>query len=286
MTGWVDTYLLDGVDLGTRATWVDSTEGLTSTPAAVGEDPEVSGADGLLPVWGGPGQPRRADSASTLTLSVALLGVDPITGRVTAGASTEAQWFAAWDALARMLRRRRLRIDHPRPDGATRRATGYVTSVISPSREVTDPWYGRAQATITIPSGRWTDITPVTTGALSVAAGGVVSLAAWQAATAVCTDLRITFGPGAPRRLVTSYAVVGWSATIPTGRELVIDTATGLTSAGPSGGWTPGYDALEVSPGPGLWEIDPAEPLTAVLDHSAGTPLPVQISGPRHYSTS
>jgi hypothetical protein len=188
-----------------------------------------------------------------------------------------------------MFHRRRITIDHPRPDG-TRRAVGYLTpqESMAPTSRAASPWFGRFKASVTIPAGHWTDPTEVTTGPTSLTNNGVLSLSPWVAATAPCTELRITFGPGSNPRLSTSYGFVGWNGTIAAGRELVIDTGNPTAPLGYGGGqaWTPDYGGLVYSPGPRLFEIDPSEPLQAVLTHTGGGSMSVEVAGKRRYRTS
>jgi len=114
----------------------------------------------------------------------------------------------------------------------------------------------------------------------------VLSLSLFSAATAPCTELTVTFGPGNNPRLSTSYGFVGYNDVIAAGRQLSIDTATGQLSTGSGAQWAPSYEKLIYSPGPRLFEIDPSESLQAILTHTGGGSMSVEVSGKRRYRTS
>jgi len=284
---YLDTYFVDGIDLAQYTTQIEIAEGLQDTPGTFGDDVVLPGRDGLLEVWGGPGQQRRPDGPGKWVASMWLIGVDPVTGADLDPAESAAAYLARWDELVRMFHRRRIVIDHPRPDG-TRRAVGYLTpgESMTPTSRKASPWFGRFKASVTIPAGHWIDQTPVTTGPTALANNGTLSLGLFAAATAPCTELTITFGSGNNPRLSTSVGFVGWNGTIAPGRQLTIDTATGQLGYGSGAVWTPDYGGLVYSPGPRLFEIDPSEPLSAVLTHTGGGSMSVEVSGLRRYRTS
>lgn len=290
MSIWKETYFVDGVDLTSFAQRIETAEGLQATPGVVGDDVPLPLRDGALQVLGALGQPRRADALGKIVFNLWLKGIDPSTGTLipnTYEASAE-QWFASWDTLVRLFHRRTVTIDHPRPDGTTRRAIAHLIpdESIVPSRIPSSPWFGRFKATFVLPAAHWTDLTEVTTGVQSLVTGESLSLAAFSAATAPCTELTVVFGAGNNPRLSTSYSHIGWNEVIAAGRELGIDTASGQTNQASGAAWTPGYDFLTYSPGPRLFEIDPSEPLEAVLTHTTGGTMDVEVSGKRRYRTS
>ena len=284
------SYFVDGVDLQNYAARIEVAEGLQDTPGVVGDNVELPGRDGELQVFGGLGQPRRPDASGRITFNLWLKGVDRSTGLIPGGSSTAEQWYARWDELVRLFHRRIVAIDHPRPDGTIRRAFGHLLpdESIAPTRERSSPWFGRFKATFTIPGGHWTDLTPVTTGQLSLTTNGYVDLSVFSAATAACTELQITFGPGNNPRLSTSSGHIGWNGVIAAGRQLGIDTATGYTHQASGASWIPGFEGLTYSPGPRLFEIDPSEPLQGVFTHTtgAGQTMTVEVAGKRRYRTS
>ncbi|QJY46650.1 hypothetical protein [Pseudonocardia broussonetiae] len=285
MADYDDTYLVDGVDLHNYATRIEVAENLQSTPDPVGEDIVLPGRDGAIEVYGLPGQPRRPDSTASITFTMSLMGVDPDTGEFVGDDGSAEHYFARWDELVRLFHRRRFPIDHPRPDG-TRRAYGHLEAGLAPSREPASPWFGRFSASVAIPAGHWEDLTDTSTGTVSLTTGGTLPLAVFAAATAPCTGLRVRFGAGSNPRLTLSTGYLGWAGVISSGRQLLVDAATGLTSQGTGTAWTPGYAGLDYSPGPGLFEIDPSEPLSAVLTHTGGGSMSVEVAGRRRYRSS
>jgi hypothetical protein len=283
-----DTYFIDGIDLSSYAWRIETAEGTQTAPETIGDNPALPGRDGAVQVFAGPGQQRRADGPGLIVFNLWLKGVDPSTGLIPGGSSSGEQWYTQWDTLVRLLYRRRVTIDHPRLDGTRRAVDCYLVpgQSITPSRVPSSPWFGRFKATFAIPGAHWTDLAPVTTGATPLTTNGFLSLGAFAQATAVCTDLTVTFGEGNNPRLSTSYNFVGWNNVIATGRQVGIDTATGITHQAGGTAWTPGYDALAYSPGPRLFEVDPSEPLSATLTHTGGGTMTVEVAGKRRYRTS
>lgn len=289
MTGPVPTtiaYSINGVPLATLASRIETAEGTQTAPALVGDDVPVWGRDGALDVHQ-LGQQRRPDGIGEITFALSLKGVDPDTGQISAGGSLQ-DYLDGVDAAIRLLYTRTLTIDAQRPDGSVRRAIGHLQPAQSLdfTRERSSPAFGRYVAAIAIPAAHWTDLDPVTTGVISRTSGGTVPLTAFAAATAPCTDLDVVFGPGANPRLTTSGGHVAWNGVIASGRQLLLSTGTGLTGPGAGAMWTPGYAGLDYSPGPGYFEIDPSEPAAAVLTHTGGGQMTVQITGRRRYRTS
>ena len=283
-----DTYLIDGVDLTGYAWRIETAEGTQMGPETIGDNPALPGRDGVAQVWAGPGQQRRPDGLGLIVFNMWLKGVSATDGLIPGGSSSGEQWYTRWDELVRLFYRRRVTIDHPRLDGTRRALDCYLLpgQSVAPSRVPSSPWFGRFKATFAIPGTHWVDLAPVTTGATSLTTNGFLSLGAFAGATAACTDLTVTFGSGNNPRLSTSYNFVGWNNVIAAGRQVGIDTATGVTHQAGGTAWTPGYDALVYSPGPRYFEVDPSEPLSATLTHSGGGTLSVEVAGKRRYRTS
>jgi hypothetical protein len=285
---WYDTYFVDGVNLSGYAWNIETSEGLISTPGMVGENVEIPGRDGQLQVFGGLGQQRRPDALGRITFNMWLLGGDTTTGYVPGGSTTQSEWYDRWDELLRILHRRQVVLDHPRPDGSIRRAYAHLLpdETVAPSRSAGTPWFGRLRVAYAIPAAHWVDLAPVTTGPASLATNGYLSLEAFAAATAPCTELTVTFGSSNNPRLSTAYGHVGWNNVIAAGRQLGIDTAEHRTHQASGTAWTPGYEHLTYAPGPRLFEIDPSESLGAILTHTTGGQMTVEVSGKRRYRTS
>lgn len=285
-----DDYYIDAVNLRTYATRIEAAEGLLDTPALVGENVALPGRDGELQVFGGFGQPRRADGLGRITFDLWLKGLNPTTGLIPGGSSTQHEWFTRWDELVRRLHRRVVVLDHARPDGSIRRAFAHLMpgESITPSRVPSSPWFGRFRAVFAIPAGHWTDLTPVTTGPQALTTNGFLDLAVFGTATAPCTELQVVFHAGNNPRLSSSTGHIGWNGVIASGRQLGIDTGTGFTHQASGTAWIPGFEGLTYSPGPRLFEVDPSEPLGAIFTHTTGVGLTmtVEVSGKRRYRTS
>src|SRR5580765_1252104 len=288
MADYLDTYLVDGVDLRSLATRIEVAEDLQTAPEPIGGDIVVPGMDGELMVFGGSGQPRRPDGPGRITFTMSLAGVNPATGAFAPGVDTATKYFDQWDTLVRLFSSRTLQVAHPRPGGQpTRYTTARLLERLAPSREPFSPWFGKFRAVLAIPGGHWVESSTVTTGPTSLTTGQALNLSAFSAATAPCTELLLRFGPGSNPRLQTSYGFFQWGGVISAGRELLVDTATGLISSGAGTAWTPGYGAeLSYSPGPRYFEVDPSETLSATLTHTGGGTMSVEVSGVRRYRTS
>ena len=184
-----------------------------------------------------------------------LIGVDPVTGIIPDGSGDAEEYLARWDELVRLFHRRTVTIDHPRPDGSVRRAIAHLLpgESMAPSSRSAGPWFGRFKATFAIPGAHWTDLDTVSTGPQSLTSGQALSLAAFNGATAPCTELDVIFGAGNNPRLSTSYSHVGWNGVIAAGRQLGIRTVDGTTNQAGGAAWTPGYDGLSYAPGPRLF---------------------------------
>lgn len=287
-----DTYLLDGWDLSSAAVRIETAEGLQDGPEVGGDLVELPGRDGALDPYGGPDQPRPPEGPGRIRFEVSLMGVDPDTGQWAGDVDSAARYFALVDDLVRRAYRRRVTIRHPRPDGDRECVARLLPgSSVAPAREPASPWFGRARLDYVIPSGGWTDTGPITTtGIVSLPTGGTLDLSAWAAATAPCIDLSVRFYAAANPQLATEYNRLQWAATIPTGLQVQVDTATGLVTRGVGPAWDtpdgqPGY-ALDYAPGPLLFELDPAEPLYAVFTHTGGGNAAVEVIGRRRYRTS
>jgi hypothetical protein len=287
-----DTYLIDGWDLSTAAVTIETAEGLQDGPEVIGDVVELPGLDGAYDPYGGPNQPRPAEGVGRIRFDLGLQGVDPATGQFLGGTDTAARYWALVDDLMRRAYRRRVLITHPRPDG-DRVAVARLNpgTSVAPAREPASPWFGRCRLEFVIPGAHWTSTTPVTTGVRSLASGASLDLSVFAPATAPCTELLVRFyGAGANPQLATDYCRYKWQTTIAAGLQVQVDTATGLVSRGSGPAWPtvdgqPGY-SHDYAPGPRLFEVDPAEPLTAVFTHTAGGSMGVEVLGRLRYRTS
>lgn len=282
-----DTYTVNGVDLASYATRIAVAEGLQDTPNPEQGFVDMPGLDGVFDPFGAPGLMRPPDGVGTVTFDLWLKGLDRTTGLVPGGSTTEREYYRRWDDLVGVFHRRQLTVDHVGPAG-TRRAVGRLAAGMSPSRQVSSVWYGRLKAAVMIPGAYWSDLNAVSTGSVSLASGGSLSLAVFADATAPCTDLLVRFGgPVTNPRLTTTYgAYLGWNGTVGAGRMVEFATSTGLITAGAGAGWTPGYMQHDYGPGPLYFEVDPSEALTATFTHAGGGTAAVEVLGRRRYRTS
>lgn len=280
------TYTLNGEPLKTYAQRITTFEGLQSVAGTVGENIALPGMDGAFNPFT-LGQQRRPDGEAQWLVSLSMKGVDPETGLWTPG-TTEQDYLDNCDEMIRRWHSRTLVIEAERPDGSVRRAVGHLTpgESLDFTRERSSPAFGTYVASVTIPAGRWTDVDPVTTGVQALPTGGNLDLSAFAAATAVCTDLQVTFHAGTNPRLDKTDGYLARAGAIAAGRQVRFTTRTGVIDSGSGAPWTPGYAGLDYSPGPRYFEIDPDQPLEATVTHTGGGTMGVEVSGPRHYRTA
>lgn len=283
------SFTLNGEPLRNLAQWISTADGLQSAAAILGENVTLPGLDGAHNPYE-LGQQRRPDGEARLTVALSMKGVDPDTGAWLPG-TTEQTYLTNCDAVIRRWYARSLVIDAEREDGTVRRAVGHLVpgESLDFTRERSSPAFGTYIAQVAIPSGRWTDLDAdaVTTGVQTLASGTNLDLSVFAAATAVCTDLRVTFYGGKSNpRLDKSDGYLARGGAISSGRQVRFVTRTGVIDAGTGTAWTPGYSGLDYSPGPRYFEVDPDQPLEATLSFDGGGTMGVEVSGPRHYRTA
>lgn len=282
------SHIINGTSLATHAWRIWTAEGLQQGPEVVGDLTPLPGLDGALDPYLDIAQPRPVYGPGRVRYQLWIKGVNPTTGALTG--STLADYQANVDTLLRLFYARRLTIEAPRASGPSRFATGRLApgSLIAPAREPAHPWFGRMQADVVIPASFWRySGQPDATNTGTVATGGTISLAAFAAATAPMTDLRVVFGPGSnPRIQQTDGAWWQYGGVIAAGRELGVNMAARTLDAAAGTAWTP--DPLLVSWGPNRhwWEIHPADPLTAVLTHTGGGTMAATVAGPLKFLTA
>lgn len=280
------TFTLNGEPLRNLAQRISTSEGLQTAAPLVGDNVPVAGMDGAHNPYE-LGQQRRPDGEGRFVVAMSMKGVDPDTGEWEPGTTLQT-YLDNCDDVIRRWYSRALVIDALRPDGTVRRIRGHLVpdESLDFTRERSSPAFGTYVASVAIPSGRWSDIEPVTTGVQSLTSGLNVDLSAFAAATAVCTDLEVWFGPGSNPRLDKTDGFFAHNQVISAGREYRAFTRTGVIDDADGDEWAPAYTALEFSPGPRYFEIDPGQPLAATLTHTGGGSMDVEISGPRHYRTA
>lgn len=278
-------FLVNGEPLKSFAQVITTGDGLQSAAALVGDNIALPGMDGAHNPYE-IGQQRRPDGEGRFTVALSMKGVDPGTGVWLPG-TTEQTYLDNCDDMIRRWYSRALVIDAERPDGSTRRMRGHLVpgESLDFTRERSSPAFGMYVASVAIPSGRWADIDPVTTGVQTLTSGNNLSLTAFAAATAVCTDLEVVLHAGLNPQLDKADGYLARGGAITSGRQVRFFTSTGVIDDGAGTAWTPGYTGLDYSPGPRYFEIDPDQPLEATLTFDGGGTMDVEISGPRHYRT-
>jgi hypothetical protein len=282
----VTTFTINGVALTTVAQKITVGDDLLTAPSLVGDDVTIPGRDGELDVYQ-IGQRRRPDSAISWRPHLWIKGIDPLTSAPGASGSLQS-YLDNVDAAIRMFSARSLAIVATRPDGSTRTATGHLKPGESMdfTRERSSPSYGEYLPSVLIPAGRWIGSATITVGPLNLATGASVDLSAFAVATAVCTDLTITFGPASNPKLTLDSGWVQYGNVVGAGKTAVINTQFSTLAAGTGTAWTPSYADLSYSPGPRFFEIDPTGDTSAIFTHTGGGTASVTITGHSHYRTS
>lgn len=276
-----DPYLINGVDLATKAVALSTAEGLQDGPEWRDRDLEIPGRHGVLDVGSDPTAQRRSYGPGAITFTGWVKGVDPITGALD---STLGAYFTRVDELMSVFHARSLQIDHVRPDGI-RRATARLAAAITPAREPASPWFGRWQAKCVIPDAFWADVAP-TTASATVATGGTLNLAGFAGSNAPIADGVITFGPCSNPTLLQGSTLVAYDGVITAGRQLTIDCSDWSLGIGAGTSWTPSLSVLRYGPGPSWFELDPTAGLSAILQHTGGGTAFVSFTARRRYLTS
>lgn len=283
----VETILVNGVDLNSRATFLQEISGLYITPKRREQNLILPGRHGTLQV------PRKRYEAGTLIIKLWVDGVDKTTGVVPGGSTSEAQFRARVDELAALFYSETLTIDHVMPDGSIRRAIGELTQDPISFAPTVDSLvrYGEFSVAITLPGAFWLDTTAQTSGPWLLTTGSTQALSEFAAATAPMTDLTLTFGPGANPLLSqpSTGVFVAWDSVIASGRKLALDTKTWtLTGTIDAGGtWAVDYTKLRHGGDPGypfaLYPNGDGTAPVVQLTHTAGGSMSVTAAGPRKY---
>ena len=73
---------------------------------------------------------------------------------------------------------------------------------------------------------------------------------------------------------------------VSTAERFSLGSISNSCGTGSGSAWAPNYANLTLAPGPRLFEIDPSENLSAVLTHTGGGSMSVEVTGKRRYRTS
>lgn len=280
-----DTYLINGTDLTTLATRLETAEGHQEAPEWREADLEIPAMHGELDVGSDPTAQRRSFGPGRITFKGWVKGVDPVTGAWTGDGLDE--YFARVDELMRLFYARSLQVDHPRTDG-TRRAFARLAGSLAPAREPGHPWFGRWSAQLKIPAVFWSGTSDLTAGTApgGVTSGGIVSLTPFAVASAPIADGVVTFGPGSNPTFIQGGTYVAYDAVIAAGRQLTIDCSDWSLGVGTGTAWTPDESKIRYGPGPAWFELDPTASLQAALTHTGGGAMFASFTGRPKFLTS
>lgn len=277
-----ETLHLNGLDLSTVVSNVESVASMLRAPARRGEGIVVPGRHGRL---------RLADrpfDAGELILPFWVIGADPATGASLSGDAEVTAFYEAADALLLALHAPVLQFDHGLA-GSTRRINAELAGEpMNFTREEGSPLFGQVAALVSIPDAFWFDPTLVTVPAFSLVTGGTRVLTEFSGATAPMADLSVTFiGPinNPELRQTGTDGFVAYDGVLGAGQTLTIhcDDSVETPLVG-TGGLVPDYTKLRYLP-PRWFELDPAAGLTVELRHTGGGSASCSISGFRKYLT-
>lgn len=272
-------WLVNAVDLESVAVVLGDDEGLITPPEQPDVTVKVPGRHGVIDVGGtvGPG---------FVTFSGHILGVDPVTGEWDP-TQPFSEYLRRVDALQKMFTAPRLEITAIRPDGTSRRAFGRLMGSLQPAQQRANPWFGRFKITVRVAGGFWEDAAAVTQN-VEGTTGTVVPLTAFAAATAPMSVMTLTvLGPCSNPMWIHGDRTLQWNGVIPTGRQLVIDTASWQVSPGTGAMWSPDLRQISFGPGPSWFELDPQRaPFDLTWIHTGGGSARSWITARRQYQNA
>jgi hypothetical protein len=270
-------WRVNGVDLHTWATRIESAEGLYVAPGIRDTDQRIPGRRGVVP------GPFILD-ATEFVLNMWAKGVDPATGDIPDGTSSLALFDAARGELARLFYSPTLTIEHGRADGTVRVATGRLSQGIGFGRQTSHPLLGRMAVAIRIHGGLWHDPDPI--GAhYQVPPGGTAELWEFDGTEAPMDDLELTVGPTWNLTL-TDTGSGGWLAydgIVQFGESLRIDCAARRVFG--DGGLVVDQGLIRRS-GPSFFSVAPWRPPSITVTHGSSDDLSLQVWGRRSYFTA
>lgn len=281
-----EAITVNGVNILTLATMVETGTPLLSGAPLRGEDLVVPGRDGRLPVT------RRWYDQTTFTLPMWIKGIDPVTGLVPGGSDAMNEFYKRADTMTQLFAADAQPFDiiHTRTDGQQRQALCRLAGdPIAFTRDKSSPMFGRFGVALTIPDASWRDAAAVTPQTISSATGATQTWTNFLGATARMTDLVLTFGPGSNPALTQGGVSFSYGGVIAAGRKLVVDCGTwdvtGTIDAG--GTWTPTFSAIAHAGDARFFVLAPnktpgSSPQT-VLTHTGGGSMSVTLAGRRRY---
>lgn len=274
---------LNGVNLSTVVSNVESIASLLRTPPRRGSTVTVPGRHGALRLA------ERPFDVVDFQMPFFVLGVDNVTGASLAGDAAVTAYYAAADTLLTQLHAPVLNFDHTLPGGLVRRTVAQLADeVMDFTRQQGSPLFGRVLAPLLVPDAFRVDPTLVEVAPFSLTSGGTRTLTEFAGATAPMADLSITFhGPisNPELRQPATNSFIAYDGVIGAGQTLTVhcDDSAPVPLVG-TGGLTPNYGLLRYLP-PRWFELDPAAGLTVSLTHTGGGSASCSIRGYRKYLT-
>lgn len=274
---------LNGVDLSTLVSNVESIASLLRTPPRRGTGVTVPGRHGVL---------RRADRPFDVVdfeMPFFVLGVDDVTGASLSGDAAVTAYYSAADTLLVQLHAPVLNFDHGLPDGSVRRTVAELADeVMDFTRQQGAPLFGRVVAPLRVPDAFRVDPTLVEVAPFALTSGGTRVLTEFAGATAPMADLSVTFhGPINNPELhqTDTDSFIAYDGVIGSGQTLTVhcDDSADPPLVG-TGGLTPDYTKLRYLP-PRWFELDPAAGLTVSLTHTGGGSASCSIEGHKKFLT-
>lgn len=267
-----DGLTFAGLDLNTRAIGFVDLSGALALPERRGDNVAVEGRHGTV-------RASRKKYGGRIAPFELL-----VTARTPAGAlpaNLDAQLDTNLRELGAALASDVAPLVHTLPDGTARQVQAECRAAVTPERGKAGRLV-RVKVAFESHEAFWRALTPTTTGAVPLAAGGTQLLTGFALSDAPIDDPIVTFGPGTNPVLTDtgSGVFVAYDATIGAGQTLVLDCADWAGTG--TGGLTFDRTLLRTTPGEGRWfGLDPVRGTapTIRLDHNGGaTPMNVTIS--------
>lgn len=271
-----ETITVNGLDLRSVATNIESLAGLLTTPARRGSNIEVPGRHGAIPT----ANKRYGVGEVVLPLWVKGVGSSGVTGSDDAQVT---EFYANLDRILQAFHAGTVVVDHTLPDGSVRRALCELLEPVAFSREPASPLFGRASVALTIPGAFWFELNNQTHTA-TLTNGGSTAATPFAGATAPMDELTLTFGPGSNPELGQGPVFFAYDGIIGSGQTLVVNT--GSWTASGTGGLVVDYSKLRHGGSPRWFEMSPEDPApTLNLLHTGGGSMSVTVTGKRHFLT-
>lgn len=284
-----EQWTINGVNLITYARWIETFDGLDSTPDTRGENVPVPNRHGRIWV------PKMYDQTKK-TIIMYVSDRSPADGsRASTPAARRAQFLNNLRELTTLVggsRHAPLTVTRTLDNAITMTAQAELGTVIAPSSSGTTD--ARVAIDLVIPAGFWTDTTTteVSTGT-GIGDGAQLILVGFAPASAPMTDFAFrVIGPATSPKVTD--VLTGWSVqylgSIPSTQQWLLDcTAYASKIAGTVAGWDTslGTNIIEQTSatGPTLFTLSPNPNGPVVLFNATGTSSTTQllVKGVRKY---